>query len=63
MSDRKVLILENLLTDLLKSRMELGDYFVTQGCDVYYACPNETEYPGVVNIKLSRNRLIRNNEN
>ena len=57
MSDRRVLILENLLTDLLKSRKELGDYFMMQGCDVYYACPNEVEHPGVANINLSRNRL------
>lgn len=57
MSETKVLILDNLLDDLIKNRMQLGDYLASRNCSVFYGCPNNINYPGINDIQIYRNRI------
>lgn len=51
-----LLILENGFADLLRSRIPLGEYFRSEGIEVYYACPNP-ERDSIYDVPMSRNRL------
>lgn len=44
MKNKGLLIIENYLPDLYKSRIPLGKFLSGEGYDVYYACPGEHEY-------------------
>lgn len=51
-----ILILENDYNDLKKSRIPLGNFFMSKGYKVHYACPSpELKY--INNIPMSRNSL------
>ena len=51
-----ILILENSYNDLKKSRIPLGNFFMSKGYKVHYACPSpELKY--INNIPMSRNSL------
>lgn len=52
----KILFLENLSSDLVRSRLPLGQYFADNGFESFYACPNE-DLVDVINIKMQRDSL------
>lgn len=53
----KILIIENGYRDLVKSRYPLGDFFISKGHSVRYACPNPPKNLGIFNIDLNRSKF------
>ena len=53
----RLLIIENLYSDLIKSRFPLGEYFKLKGVSVFYACPNSGNKEGVFDLPFERESL------
>jgi len=51
-----ILILENSYSDLVKSRIPLGEYLQSKGLKVHYSCP-KPERDNIHNIPMSRNSM------
>lgn len=57
----RLLIIENLISDLKKSRYPLGEYFESNGIKVFYACPNQRSEEGIFHLPLKRDSLSPKN--
>lgn len=53
----KILIIENGYRDLVKSRVPLGQFFISHGHEVLYLCPNPPEDSNMIAIKICRDKL------
>ena len=53
----RLLIIENLYSDLVKSRFPLGEYLKLKGVSVFYACPNSGNVEGVFDLPFERESL------
>lgn len=53
----RLLIIENLYSDLVKSRFPLGEYLKLKGVLVFYACPNSDNEEGVFDLPFERESL------
>lgn len=53
----RLLIIENLYSDLVKSRFPLGEYLKQKGVLVFYACPNNGNKEGVFDLPFERESL------
>lgn len=53
----RLLIIDNLISDLKKSRFPLGEYFELNGITVFYACPTHDNETNVFDLPLKRDSL------
>lgn len=53
----RLLIIDNLISDLKKSRYPLGEYFELNGIKVFYACPSQGNEKGVFDLPFERESL------
>lgn len=53
-----ILIIENGCQDLIKSRVNLGDYLKQHGNEIIYACPDPPKGSEIFNLRIPRNRFL-----